>query len=248
MAQLEEHPLARDISTCRVARELGLSIQEVEKAAVLFKAACSDDPVTADSVLTSKQLESVLCAQANVSATHELPAGLLETTSKAIANQDGVVKFDEFTRWYHAIFFVGELFLDQRTLWIRNLAKKHDIGLVEIDGIKSIFDSFDEDGSGMIDFEEFRILLGKLLETPPDLEMPLSRIKHFWLEIDHDQSGQVDFEEFLVFYSRYFARRKDSGDRRSLMEDFYSGLGSSERFRTNTASWRDAKKIGVISR
>merc|ERR1719364_214126 len=83
MAQLEEHPLARDMSTCRVARELGLSIQEVEKAAELFKAACSDDPVTADSVLTSKQLESVLCAQANVSATHELPAGLLETTSKA---------------------------------------------------------------------------------------------------------------------------------------------------------------------
>ncbi len=65
----------------------------------------------------------------------------------------------------------------------------------EIKEIKEHYDFFDNDGSGMIDFKEFRQLL-KVLAPSSTSE----NAERGFATIDTDENELIDFEEFLDWW------------------------------------------------
>jgi len=137
-------------------------------------------------------------------------------------NYNGKVEFDEFAIWYSSWGFQQELLLSPTQIRTRDFARKYDLSIAEVDSVHSMFRVFDEDGSGVIEFKEFEKLLYKLMKVPKDLELPATRMQHFWREIDIDGSGSVCFDEFLQWYIKYFDMTGLS--KISPMEQFYQSV------------------------
>eukprot|EP00746_Dinoflagellata_sp_MGD_P021108 gnl/MRDRNA2_/MRDRNA2_149263_c0_seq1.p1 gnl/MRDRNA2_/MRDRNA2_149263_c0~~gnl/MRDRNA2_/MRDRNA2_149263_c0_seq1.p1 ORF type:complete len:582 (-),score=120.16 gnl/MRDRNA2_/MRDRNA2_149263_c0_seq1:86-1831(-) len=125
---------------------------------------------------------------------------------EADRNRNNVVDFEEFAIWYNSRAFDEEMgdLLTEKQIQSRELARKYNLSMGEVDSVFKKFHEFDLDGNGVIDIDEFEKLLIKLMKIPPDLELPAARVKQFWIECDLDRSGEVDFEEFLQWYMRYF--------------------------------------------
>lgn len=117
----------------------------------------------------------------------------------------GTISFREFLKWYCSNGFKEDLLLTETERWLRQMAKKYGVSTDSVDSIKHWFDTYDVDHSGQIDLEEFGLVLHKALKVPPHLELPLTRVHHFWKEIDADGSGSANFEEFLQWWLRYFS-------------------------------------------
>jgi len=138
---------------------------------------------------------------------------------EADRNYNGKVDFDEFAIWYSSWGFQQELLLSPTTIRTRDLARRYNLSIAEVDSAHSMFEFFDEDGSGEIEFNEFEKLLYKLMKVPKEVEIPARRLQHFWQEIDIDGSGSVCFAEFLQWYIKYFDMKGTSNI--SPMEQFY---------------------------
>ena len=126
-------------------------------------------------------------------------------------NYSGKVDFDQFAIWYSSWGFQQELLLSPTKIRTRDLARKHNISMAEVDSVHSMFQVFDEDESGEIEFPEFEKLLYKLLKVPKEVELPATRVQHFWKQIDLDGSGGVCFAEFLRWYIKYFDMKGNAG-------------------------------------
>jgi len=113
------------------------------------------------------------------------------------------IGFFEFALWYSRHGFTENLLLSVGQKEVRDIARKYNLPLGEVEQYKRKFDGYDEDCSGEIEYDEFEKLIINLVKVPPGCELPPSRIKQFWIEADVDRSGAICFEEFLVFYWRY---------------------------------------------
>eukprot|EP00929_Paragymnodinium_shiwhaense_P107057 TRINITY_DN7303_c0_g1_i1.p1 TRINITY_DN7303_c0_g1~~TRINITY_DN7303_c0_g1_i1.p1 ORF type:complete len:496 (+),score=104.70 TRINITY_DN7303_c0_g1_i1:80-1567(+) len=134
----------------------------------------------------------------------------------------GDISVTEFAVWFSSEAFTQSFNIKDDEQEIRNLARKFDIAATDIDRYKMAFDKYDEDSSGLIDYDEFHALIGQLLKVPKNAEIPLTRIKHLWAMADTDGSGEIDFEEFVEFYRKYF---DDSGDTEvDPLYDFYQSV------------------------
>lgn len=138
---------------------------------------------------------------------------------------NGQVDFQEFAIWYSSWGFQQQILLNPEQIQTRDLAKKFELSVAEVDAVRIKFDRFDEDGSGEIEFEEFEKLLYKLMKIPSGQELPASRVKHFWIECDLDGSGGISFEEFLQWYMKYFD--VDGNTDASPVEQLYMSVRSS---------------------
>jgi len=114
---------------------------------------------------------------------------------------------------------------------VDSLARKHNISSVDLDKIKKRFDQFDTDKSGEIEFDEFELMMGKLLGLGKPGDLPRERLERFWKEIDKDGSGSVDFSEFTEWYLKYFSNSEAGGP----LQAFYASF-SPDVQRRNTSS------------
>jgi hypothetical protein len=109
---------------------------------------------------------------------------------------------------------------------VMSLVQEWSISPVTAEKLKTTFDSFDLDGSGVIDYNEFRDMLAILLNVSNDSDLSRDRVYRFWKEVDRDSSGEVDFLEFGAWYLKYFSPEADatksSIDARGLLGKFYS--------------------------
>jgi len=119
-------------------------------------------------------------------------------------NYTGQIDFDEFAIWYSSSGFKQDLLLSPTKIRTRDFAKNYGLSIAEVDSAHSMFERFDEDGSGKIEFDEFKKLLYKLMQVPRGVELPATRLQHFWKEIDLNRDGSVCFAEFLQWYTKYF--------------------------------------------
>jgi len=69
--------------------------------------------------------------------------------------------------------------------------------------LKRVYDSFDKDGSGFIEPEEFLPLLAKLLKQPAET-LDKQEVWRNWDDMDADGSGTITFDEFLKWYCTTF--------------------------------------------
>ena len=56
------------------------------------------------------------------------------------------------------------------------------------------FSQFDHDGSGEVDFSEFRMAMLELLELP----MSVASLRQLWVGLDQDNSGSINAKEFCT--------------------------------------------------
>ena len=98
-------------------------------------------------------------------------------------------------------FFASEKVCNAQEIELRALAKYQDISINDVDKIMYVFNYFDEDGSGEIEFDEFTKMLNVLSGGQA---LSDKKINDLWLSLDTDNGGEVSFEEFLLWYFQQF--------------------------------------------
>jgi len=155
--------------------------------------------------LIRDRFSQILCNLADVDEPDKLPKDLLRDAFE-MADQDGdnEIDFKEFVVWYSKHGFSESISCSREQRELRELANKLGMTVPDIENFKSSFDRFDEDGSGAIDIHEFEDVLRVLMRIPRHVQIPTSRVRHFWREVDTDQNGEINFDEFLNFFLRRF--------------------------------------------
>jgi len=83
---------------------------------------------------------------------------------------------------------------------IAELSELHSVPLARVNSVKSVFDTIDDNGSGILDYVEFEACLKELLGA-----MTEERVARHWKEADSDEDGEIDFPEFLQWHLRHFS-------------------------------------------
>merc|ERR1712118_28003 len=95
---------------------------------------------------------------------------------------------------------------------LREIAKRHNISVIDAGNIKDHFIRYDADGSGAIDKQEFREVVRELLLVGKAKHCDLADnvVDQFWVQADNKRTGEIEFEDFLVwfYYSGVYASLK----------------------------------------
>jgi len=167
---------------------------------------------------------------ADVKSLADLPDGFMDLAMKsADKNDSNDIDFAEFLQFYYKFTFSEEFLIGNKEREIRMAARDYDIPFDEIGRYKYVFDQADTDGGGTIDFDEFRVLLNKLLKTPKTEQLCDKRCNDMWKEATRvDREGHVtnveelDFCSFVGWYQRCFAGAEANGE--SANEAFYKNI------------------------
>ena len=138
------------------------------------------------------------------------PEDIEDALSIIDADGDGDITYEEFKKWWnsdHAVTLrenadaeIGKVNdIDEIALvttWEATRAR------LEKEKLHRAFASIDEDGSGLIDFSEFRRLCRRMNAKMSDEE-----IKMTFAIVDADGSGEVDFSEFAEWWETEDGRR-----------------------------------------
>jgi Ca2+-binding EF-hand superfamily protein len=178
-----------------------------------------DEDMLRDGALDKEAMGNLVAELRDSTPLDELSATTEEIMGIVDKNQDGTVGFHEFAEWYHERQFLEYMNLTKEEINTRRVGKSLGLDVADMDFYKRQFDRYDTDKSGFIDREEFKGLLHALMKVPADLQIPDSRVHHFWQECDTDGSGAVDLPEFCSFYVKHF-----DPNAFHPMEDFYRGM------------------------
>lgn len=146
----------------------------------------------------------------------DIPRQLFKRALRA----DEDVTFMEFLTWITENSFSELVLLSTEQRMVRDMARKFQAPVSEVEGIKLHFDKFDNNHSGSIEYHEFAHLLHVLLKVKDNSSLPESRTLAFWRELDADCSGIVEFQEFLPWYLSYFSANAHS----SPIEEYYRNI------------------------
>lgn len=112
--------------------------------------------------------------------------------------------FRDILGWLSQIAFSESILLPPDQLWVRELARRFNAPIDQVEDLRKVFERFDEDRSGDLDLPEFKGLLNHLLKAPKGVEVPLSRVQFFWREMkrtannrQNSNSSNITFEEFF---------------------------------------------------
>eukprot|EP00929_Paragymnodinium_shiwhaense_P059009 TRINITY_DN29541_c0_g1_i1.p1 TRINITY_DN29541_c0_g1~~TRINITY_DN29541_c0_g1_i1.p1 ORF type:complete len:736 (+),score=178.16 TRINITY_DN29541_c0_g1_i1:128-2335(+) len=187
-----------------LAREHNLPLEQVKSHYELFKKFARQEGRVPYPAL--QDLLRQICGQQRGDHEQEPPVHLLkEAWMRPVPPgcTPGSVDFEEFLLWVNSIQYAEEVLVnDAKERSLRKLARQHRLNLPDVEIVKKVFASFDVDGSGHIEEEEFKKLLFTLLNVQDASHMPGKKLQRFWRELDEDGSGEVTFEEFLVWYYR----------------------------------------------
>eukprot|EP00930_Biecheleria_cincta_P036581 TRINITY_DN25074_c1_g2_i1.p1 TRINITY_DN25074_c1_g2~~TRINITY_DN25074_c1_g2_i1.p1 ORF type:complete len:642 (-),score=92.34 TRINITY_DN25074_c1_g2_i1:201-2126(-) len=193
-----------DLSTFQafdLANAWNLPAGQVTRAWQCFKRYDTDD----DGLLSPDEFQMLLRSvlRESFASAKDVPRRLFKRVEE-LRSESQAANFFEFLTWVTQNSFSEDVLADTEQRFIRRMARKLGAPVVEIEHVKRHFDSFDTDGSGQIEYDEFCNLLGKLLNLPDMSALPESRIKSFWREVDEDGSGVIEFHEFVPWYVGYF--------------------------------------------
>jgi len=184
-----------------LATSLNLPAGQVTEAWKMFKRYDKDN----DGLLAPYDFQLLLRAvlRERFPSAREVPRELFREALE-IQSTSMAVTFNDFLTWITQNSFTEDLLLSDDERFVRRIARRFNVPLLEVEKVKGHFDSFDTDASGHIEEVEFKMLLGKLLNLPNAESLPESRVRSFWRELDDDSSGIVEFHEFIPWYLGYF--------------------------------------------
>jgi len=190
--------IARTRYIQKTFREMSMQSRSIQKAketlAVTMHTKKSDAQKEAVAEEEKKKLKNTVAFLGN------------KEEKKTIVSKDG--KPDE--KLLPFVFRIAESELEDWEKDTRRVARAHNIMIPDAETIRAMFNHFDDDRSGEIDKEEFKILIRYLLGVKNANEFSDKRLEEYWLCVDGDHSGGVDYEEFICWYYRTFGA-PDSG-------------------------------------
>merc|ERR1719359_1359951 len=122
---------------------------------------------------------AVVCKLTRVSSLAMLPP---DTAHQLLgeAGESGDLDFEQFTTWYHSRAFLPIMILTDSQREVRDIAMKLGLTISQLENYKIIFDRFDSNHSGRIEFSEFKELLPSLLKISKAQEIPENRVLRLW--------------------------------------------------------------------
>lgn len=81
------------------------------------------------------------------------------------------------------------------------LIATYGVDTLQLGKMRKYFTELDADGSGLLDKDEFKVLVCRAFHAKNIDDIPKERVEEFWNRIDADGSGEVSFEEFVAWYS-----------------------------------------------
>merc|ERR1719197_30139 len=94
------------------------------------------------------------------------PQILREAFRHARRGHTEVLEFSQFATWFSSRYFCEDVSLDRGQRRLRSIARKYAMHHGDVETYKQIFTSFDKDGSGTIDPNEFEDLLYQCTKVP----------------------------------------------------------------------------------
>jgi Ca2+-binding EF-hand superfamily protein len=152
-----------------------------------------------DDKLDVNEFKQGLIRRCNLPANADIPEHLLSAGFGQVdADGDGKVSFDEYVLWSALNRFTEEFCVaDPKQRQLREIARRNNLDLLEVERVQVVFDTFDTDKSGAIEQSEFRCVLAHLTG---EATVTADRFQRYWKEVDTDMSGEVSFEEFAIWY------------------------------------------------
>lgn len=225
LSKAQQRPQHQDVRAPLLATKFRLNLYEVKNILDEFdKTGKRNGDNDEESVMTLAQFKGFLC---RVFEVPSVPDDVVGNAYEACQGDKCVVTIEAFLQWYTINMFtiVNLLNADLDTIagneLIYTLAKKHQVPTMTIDKVKSKFDLYDSDGSGEIEYEEFKYLFTVLLKVKSERDLSQDRAMRAWKEIDVDRSGGVDFSEFTEWYLKYLYSSEDDDSTRGPAEAFY---------------------------
>lgn len=123
-------------------------------------------------------------------------------------------------------FDLKTLDVSDHQIMLRQLAQKHDMPVNTLEEIYHRFCEVDSDNSGVIEKDEFYLLVLKLHGARDCMDVPRSRLKFFWQEADRNGNGEIDFDEFLDWFWSYFSKETAVSFKKNnvLVENYYASV------------------------
>jgi len=154
-----------------------------------------------------------------------LPPSFLE---KAVASADkdssGDIDFLEFLNFYYKFSFSEEVCMSPEEREIRLAARQHDIPYYDIGQYKDVFDQTDTNRNGSICFDEFLVLVTKLLKVPKGESLHEKRARDLWSAATRElpPGEDLDFITFAGWYKSIFGNSGDLDE--SPAEAYYKSV------------------------
>jgi len=211
-----------DVDLFKLRQELNMPREAMSQACDLFRRH-ADQPNMDSGLLKDRRLTKTGFTRVWAEMTHQdegtetdvPPKILLEAFKHAGNSQGQCLEFSQFATWFSSRYFSEDVSLDRGRRRLRSIARKYSMHHGDVETYKEIFASFDRDGSGTIDPDEFEELLCQCTKVPSSIGLPAARVKNLWQVADEDGNQEISFDEFLTFYRKYL------GTDSTGFEDFY---------------------------
>eukprot|EP00930_Biecheleria_cincta_P035360 TRINITY_DN2431_c0_g1_i1.p1 TRINITY_DN2431_c0_g1~~TRINITY_DN2431_c0_g1_i1.p1 ORF type:complete len:592 (-),score=133.24 TRINITY_DN2431_c0_g1_i1:171-1946(-) len=157
--------------------------------------------------LSIDEFEAEIRKMIEIGPDEDIPQHLLKSHWEKIdSNHDNKVDFNEYFLWTMQAGWKEEILVsDSKERQVRELAREHGLGLLDVERVKAVYDKHDADQNGTIDREEFKSVLCSCMNVSDPSQVSQSMLNRYWCEADKDNSGQIDLSEFLIWYFTFFA-------------------------------------------
>jgi len=208
-----------------VASSWAIPFEDLKDARDLFCEYAQCSPSNRQNILRDGRISvddfyKVLCKVSDSAGVEDLPEGMMHDSFEHVdENKDGWINFWEFAIWHETMAFAESVVLSKDERQSRDVARQMGISIGAMDQYTRLFKKFDANNSGLIEFNEFSGLMHVLMKTKGELQIPESRIRHFFREADLNGNGELDLQEFVAFYGKHFDVNSPDP-----METFYKGF------------------------
>jgi len=185
-----------------LARKHNLHIHDVRRKLEEF----AELDLNGDKELSFQEFEDAIRKRCNLPEDEPIPEHLVQRQFQELdCDGDGSINVEEFLLWSTNHAFTEEMLVtDPKERQFRQLARDHGFCLPDVEKVKTVFDKFDQDGSGYIDEDEFRQALIQLWGVKDSSDLSKTKMRQYWVEVDADASGQIAFAEFVTWYLNVF--------------------------------------------